>query len=527
MAEVQKRKKGQILNHNEKQLILNLMHYLKEKNSRTSVTELVKEISKATGCSERTIYKIRKEASKGLTAITTKTRLRKRENKNSRNVKYDSYVKSSIRIKVHNYFYQNSAPTLNTILCLVNSDPDLPKFKRTTLHTLLKEIGFVYEQKGKKLLLTEKCDSVKCRQAYLKDIRRFRSENRWIVYTGETLMSLIRKEVEKNEGVMCQAVNENTVIDPMFVSDTLNCGTVNAIIMDDPEVVAGTTLVCTIDTCNFSNTLCDTAQTLNTISIAVTQEGQTFSDNIPGNKILDDNSYLLGESNNVEREGMDRKSDSKLNQSKISRELRFTVMHAGSEAGLIEGVEHIILDKKRNDMDSYERWFINKLLPKIPPNSVVVMDNNSSYYQKKEAIPDGSWKKHQIKSWLASKNVNVTKINQKKDLLAAVNCLPSAYSTRQKIDELAKQRGIILVNLPPYHYELNPLNMIWAQVKCHVQSNMKTFRVKTIKKLVKEAFYTTTNVDWVNYVHHIRRMEDLLWSVDQLHGANQSMLGKS
>lgn len=204
MTEIQKRKKGQILNNNERQLILNLMHYLKEKNSGRSISEVIREISKATGCSERTIYKIRKEASKGIVVTANRTRLRKKENKNSRNVKYDSYVKSGIRKKVHNYFLQNIPPTLNAILCLVNNDPDLPNFKRSTLHTLLKEIGFVYEQKGKKSLLTERTDLVKSRQQYLRDIRRYRTENRWIVYTGEAVISLMKKEVKKDNECVTQ-----------------------------------------------------------------------------------------------------------------------------------------------------------------------------------------------------------------------------------------------------------------------------------------------------------------------------------
>ncbi|KAL0275935.1 UNVERIFIED_CONTAM: hypothetical protein PYX00_003645 [Menopon gallinae] len=522
MTEIKKRKKGQILNNNEKQLILNLMHYLRERNSGTSVSELIREISKATGCSERTIYKIRKEASKGLTAKTCRTKPRKRENKNSRNFKYDSYVKSSIRMKVHNYMYEKSAPTLNAILCLVNSDSDLPNFKRTTLHTLLKEIGFVYEQNGKKLLLTERCDSIKCRQEYLKDIRRFRSENRQIVYTGETVMNLMKKELKKDEGVVCHTVQENSVIDPVFISSTLNCGAVDTILVDGSEVCTGATLVYTIDACNFDNALNDTTHNLIEIGTPEVQEGKCYSGNLPDNKLLDDNSYTIGESSRVEPE-TDITGYNNISNSKVSNELRFTIMHAGSETGLLDGVEHVVLDKKRNDVENFERWFINKLLPKIPANSVVVVDNNL-YHKKNEDIPDGSWKKHQIKSWLASRNANITEIHKKRDLLAVVNGLRSPYSTRQRIVELASQRGIILVSLPPYHYELNPLNMVWAQVKCYIRSNMRTFKVKIIKQLVKEAFYAITNVNWMDYVHHIRRMEDLLWTED---GGNQNAMDKT
>lgn len=517
MSEIQKRKKGQILNNNERQLILNLMYYLKEKNSNRSISEVIREISKATGCSERTIYKIRKEASKGVIVSSNRTRLRKKENKNSRNVKYDSYVKSAIRKKIHNYFLQNIPPTLNAVLCLVNNDPDLPNFKRSTLHTLLKEIGFVYEQKGKKSLLTEKTELVKSRQQYLTDIRRFRSENRWIVYTGETLISLMKKEMAEEKA-------DDSLQDIPQICRP--CDTINTVVINNQDMVPNATLVYTIDPCGLTNVgnnpLTLTGTTLNTI--------ECTTDNIPIHTIITDNSYLLGEDNRFKEQEQqteqipDDPNDSCQSKSSSARELRFNLMHAGSESGFLQGAEHIMLCKKKTEeSDSYEEWFIEKLLPKIPPNSVVVIDDNAPYHKKKEEnIPDGTWKKLQIKNWLTSKNIQVNDFSQKKDLLAVVQDVRSMYSTKHKIDEIAKQRGIILINLPPYHYELNPLNLIWGQVKCYVKANMKSFKIKKIKQLIREAFYTVTPVNWMNYIHHVRQMEDLLWTNDELRATNQN-----
>ena len=36
------------------------------------------------------------------------------------------------------------------------------------------------------------------------------------------------------------------------------------------------------------------------------------------------------------------------------------------------------------------------------------------------------------------------------------------------VDELALKRGITVLRLPPYHCELNPIELVWAQVKGEV-----------------------------------------------------------
>jgi hypothetical protein len=58
-------------------------------------------------------------------------------------VKYDDFVRSGIRRKVHEFHFKNQPPTLNSLLAAVNNDLDLPDFKRTTSYVLLKELGFV------------------------------------------------------------------------------------------------------------------------------------------------------------------------------------------------------------------------------------------------------------------------------------------------------------------------------------------------------------------------------------------------
>ena len=41
---------------------------------------------------------------------------------------------------------------------------------------------------------------------------------------------------------------------------------------------------------------------------------------------------------------------------------------------------------------------------------------------------------------------------------------------RYAIDEIAKTFGHEVVRLPPYHCELNPIEMAWAQVKGYIKA---------------------------------------------------------
>jgi transposase len=42
------------------------------------------------------------------------------------------------------------------------------------------------------------------------------------------------------------------------------------------------------------------------------------------------------------------------------------------------------------------------------------------------------------------------------------------------VEELVAAHNVKILRTPPYYYELNPIEMIWAQVKCYVAANKTT-----------------------------------------------------
>lgn len=135
-----------------------------------------------------------------------------------------------------------------------------------------------------------------------------------------------------------------------------------------------------------------------------------------------------------------------------SKGRRLIVVHIGNEDGLVEGASWIFESKGSGDyhesMDAvhFEKWF-KEVLPKLGDNAVVVMDNAPYHSRHQEKVPNSNWLKAAIQQWLKNKNISFTENEIKLELL---------------------KHGIEILRLPPYHCELNSIELIWAGIKGYV-----------------------------------------------------------
>jgi len=67
---------------------------------------------------------------------------------------------------------------------------------------------------------------------------------------------------------------------------------------------------------------------------------------------------------------------------------------------------------------------------------------------------------------------------------------------------------------PPYHCELNPIELAWSSVKRYVKSNKSTFKLPDVKKLLIDGVNQCTSEMWKNFVQHTIKEEDKFWDVD-------------
>lgn len=81
---------------------------------------------------------------------------------------------------------------------------------------------------------------------------------------------------------------------------------------------------------------------------------------------------------------------------------------------------------------------------------------------------------------------------------------------------MAAHKNIIVLRLPPYHCELNPIELIWAQLKSHVGKNNKSFKMAEVKELVREGLRKIGTASWINCIEHVKKEEDKMLQLDGL-----------
>ncbi|XP_050059855.1 uncharacterized protein LOC126551127 [Aphis gossypii] len=169
------------------------------------------------------------------------------------------------------------------------------------------------------------------------------------------------------------------------------------------------------------------------------------------------------------------------------------------------------------------------------------MDNAPYHSVKKEKSPTSSSRKADIIKWLEDKGEvvdNTMVIPELLDIVKRIKPLHNKYV----IDELAKATNKTILRLPPYHCELNPIELAWSSVKNHTivlrlppyhcELNLKelarswiknyvrmkntTFKLNDVHDLLKKAVDNVTSQMWTNFVGHVIKEEDRFWKIDFL-----------
>ncbi|KAJ8911544.1 hypothetical protein NQ315_012797 [Exocentrus adspersus] len=91
-------------------------------------------------------------------------------------------------------------------------------------------------------------------------------------------------------------------------------------------------------------------------------------------------------------------------------------------------------------------------------------------------------------TWV-NEGYTVTKVWQDKNVKSSRQAFLDGLSTGFKApsDEMAASRQITVLRLPPYHCELNPIELVWAQVKGDVARNNTSFKLSDVKILLENS----------------------------------------
>jgi len=151
-------------------------------------------------------------------------------------------------------------------------------------------------------------------------------------------------------------------------------------------------------------------------------------------------------------------------------------------------------------------------LPNIPQHSVIIMDNASYHNVLSEcSAPTSACKKERIRDWLIKNQIPTPEDCLKSELIEILNKI--APNPTYAVDLLAEKQGHTVLRTPPYHPELQPIEICWGIVKNQVARNCD-FTMSNLLVQLEAAFSTVTNETCRGLMKKIRQVEDDFWQVD-------------
>ena len=125
------------------------------------------------------------------------------------------------------------------------------------------------------------------------------------------------------------------------------------------------------------------------------------------------------------------------------------------------------------------------------------------------------WRKAQFQSWLTE-----NKIPFKPDVLRSkLWTLCQKYrtdKTSKVIDNTAKKYGHEMIRLPPYHFDLNTIGLIWADKKNYVARENREMTLKSVQALFRERRSQITAEKCKKCIEHVKKVELSYWKTDRI-----------
>jgi len=198
---------------------------------------------------------------------------------------------------------------------------------------------------------------------------------------------------------------------------------------------------------------------------------------------------------------------------------RLIIIHAMTKNGWIPGAQLTFKSTKKTgdyhgqmNHDLFTKWFTEQLLPNMPKNALIIMDN-APYHNvlSHHSAPTATCKKDRISAWLRKNGIPVSDDCLKAELVEILDKLapPPLYA----LDELAAAQGHAILRTPPYHPELQPIETCWAVVKNQVARNCK-FTMAHLLEQLDDAFESVTEETCSGLIKKVREVEDKFWTED-------------
>merc|ERR1711923_692662 len=119
-----------------------------------------------------------------------------------------------------------------------------------------------------------------------------------------------------------------------------------------------------------------------------------------------------------------------------------------------------------------------------------------------------------MKEWLRGKNIPFNEGLLKPEIYELIkhHKPPKEYVVDRKIEAA----GHMVLRLPPYHCDLNPIENIWGIIKNEVAMNNTSFKLVDMKVLTDQAIKNVDPTTIKNTMEHVKKTEERYWKNDGL-----------
>ena len=206
-------------------------------------------------------------------------------------------------------------------------------------------------------------------------------------------------------------------------------------------------------------------------------------------------------------------------------ELSTTITDTGDvekEYGFLPGCELLYKSLSTDNRDYhtemnhvvFEHWVEYTLLPSLQEPTCIVLDNATYHSREWDPAPTMASTKEKMKEWLREKSIPFNEGLLKPELYALIKV--NKPEKEYVVDRLLKKHGHLVLRLPPYHCDLNPIEDIWGIIKNFCARNNTTFKLDDMRVLIQQAIQDITPVTIKNTMDHVRDIEQQYWERDGL-----------
>lgn len=189
------------------------------------------------------------------------------------------------------------------------------------------------------------------------------------------------------------------------------------------------------------------------------------------------------------------------------------IVHAGGCEGFVPNAPLVYKAKATNgdyrnniNLEDYKKWLTAKLLPNLPKNAVVVVDNASYHNALSDKAPNYNSNKNDMQTWLAEKNIPFNDTMKKIELYDLILKNRDRFKSFI-IDELIRSNGFEILRLPAHHPELNPIKTIWETLKTYLANKNAAQDLTSIMSLINERLEMIDRTIWANTCHQVEEIE--------------------